>query len=83
MGRGHAGEVDIAGRGREGRIRSGSCRGGLAMLGRKLSSMGGVEAIDVAGVAEVGGGEEGRPIGQTEARVKLHRAQIAGILAGV
>lgn len=83
MGRGHAGKVDMAGRGGERRIRSRSRRGSLALLGCELSSMGGVEAIDVAGVAEVGGGEEGRPIGQTKAGVEFDRAQIAGILARI
>jgi hypothetical protein len=35
--------------------------------------MSGVEAIDVAGVAEVGGGEEGRTIGQTNG-IEFERA---------
>lgn len=64
-------------------MRGGSHRGSLALLGRELSSMGSIEARDVAGVAEVGGGEEGRPIGQSETWAKFGRAQIAGILAGV
>lgn len=85
MGRGHAGQVDIAGGGGEGRIRgSGRGRGdSIALLGGDLGSMSGVEARDVLGVAEVGGGEKRGAVGQAEALGEVGWAQVAGILAGI
>lgn len=72
-------QVDMAGRGREGRV----CSGGGFPLGRsQLGAMGSLEAGHISGVAEVGGYEKGRTVGGGGSGHRYPSGQIAGSILG-